>query len=214
MFQTIADGAFVVTIIGIVLHWVLFPAGSGSGLVQRTVHVCSLLLIEQRLSLIGALRKLCYLVAAVCFVILGITGFYPLLAQGVHISGYWMMIHATFAPIFALCLAILAVTWASRFRFEKGDCPWLQRLLRKVTSLRIPMPEGPCQCAIVTWKVTFWLIVASALPLILSIILSMLPLVGTDGQNLLLAVHRWTAILFAVVVIIHTYMAVRIRMAH
>ena len=62
------------------------------------------------------------------------------------------------------------------------------------------------------WKVTFWLVVALAIPLILSIVLSMLPLAGTHGQNVLLATHRWVAVLFAVAVIIHTYMAVRVRM--
>ena len=217
MFQTIAMGAFLATIIGIALHWIAFPVAGkrrgGAEIVRGFVHVGSLLLIEQRLSLLGVLKKLCYLVAVVCFVILGITGFYPLLVKGEHISGYLMMVHATFAPVFAICLAILAVTWASRFRFEKMDCPWLQQLLRWATRLSVPVQEGPLGFTAATvWKVTFWLIMALALPLILSIVLSMLPLFGTDWQNVLLAVHRWTAILFAIAVIIHTYMAIRVRM--
>jgi cytochrome b subunit of formate dehydrogenase len=215
MFQTISILVLLATLIGVVIHWFAFPASSEcrgrSGFVRGTVHVLSLLLIEQRNSLLGALKKLCYLVALVCFLVLAVTGFWPLLVRGQHISGYLMMIHATFAPIFAICLAILAITWASSYRFVAGDCPWVQRLLRRVTRLHIPTPEGPCTCAATVQKIAFWAILALALPLILSIVLSMLPLFGTHYQELAMAVHRWTAIVFSVAVIVHTYMSVRVR---
>lgn len=217
MFQTVAIAVFLVTLVGIGVHWVVFPARSerrgGVCTVAGIVHVFSLLLIEQKQSLLGALKKLCYLVAFVCFVVLAITGFYPLLVRGEHISGYLMMIHATFAPVFAICLAILAITWAGGYRFETEDCPWLWRFLRRVTALRIPSPEGPSRCSLVIQKVMFWAIVALSLPLILSIVLSMFPLFGTHWQETLLAAHRWTAVAFAVAVLIHTYLAIRIRMA-
>ena len=44
-----------------------------------------------------------------------------------------------------------------------------------------------------------------------SIVLSMLPLFGTHWQEFALATHRWTALVFAVVVLVHTYLAVRTR---
>ncbi len=175
------------------------------------IHVLCLLLIEQRSSLLGALKKLCYLVAVVCFIVLAFTGFYPVLVQGEHISGYLMMIHATFAPVFALCLAVLAITWAGSNRFAAGDCPKLQRLLRQCTSLAVPEPEGPCKCTATAQKWAFWAIVVLALPLILSVVLSMLPLFGTHWQEFAMACHSWTAVAFAVTVLIHTYLAVRIR---
>ena len=111
MFQTVSILVFLATIVGIIVHWIAFPprSQSGEGFLRGLVHVFCLLLIEQRSSLLGALKKLCYLVAVLCFIVLGITGFYPLLVKGEHISGYSMMIHATFAPIFAICLAILAI---------------------------------------------------------------------------------------------------------
>ena len=217
MFQGIAITTFLLTLVGVIAHWRAYPTTDEchekGGAIRGIVHVLCLLLIEQRLSLLGALKKLCYLVAAFCFVVLGFTGFYPLLARGEHISGYLMMIHATLAPVFAICLAILAVTWASRFRFEKADCPWVQQILRRFTRLQLSAAQGSCKASAIVWKATFWLIVALALPLILSIALSMLPLLGTDGQELLLAVHRWTAVVFAVIVIVHTYTAIRIRLA-
>ncbi len=212
MFQTISILALLATIIGIIVHWIAFPVGSEGG-VNGAVHVFSLLLIEQRSSLLGALKKLCYLVALVCFLVLAFTGFYPLLVHGEHISGYAMMIHATFAPIFALCLAILGLTWAGRYRFEKGDCPCLQRLLRRVTRLRLAEPSQRCNCTLAAQKTAFWAVVTLSLPLILSILLSMFHLFGTHWQEILLATHRWTAVAFAVAAIFLTYLTVRLRMA-
>ncbi len=214
MFSTLTILVFLATIIGILVHWFAYPASSEcrrGGMMSGFIHVLCLLLIEQRSSLLGALKKLCYLVAVVCFIVLAFTGFYPLLVRGEHISGYLMMIHATFAPVFALCLAVLAITWAGSNRFVNGDCPKLQRLVRRCTRLAIPEPEGPCRCTSTAQKVAFWAIVVLALPLILSIVLSMLPLFGTHWQEIAMTCHSWTAVVFGVMVLIHTYLAVRIR---
>jgi cytochrome b subunit of formate dehydrogenase len=213
MFQTVADIAFVMTFLGVAAHWVLVPTGRPRNVVQGGVHVFSLLLIEQRASLLGALKKLVYLVSLVCFVVLAITGFWPLLVRGEHISGYLMMIHATFAPIFALCLAVVAITWAGENRFTAEDCPWVRRLLRRATRLHVPADEKPWACAVLGYKATFWLLIFLALPLILSIVVSMFHLLGTDWQHLTMAIHRWTGLVFAIVAVVHTYLAIRIRMA-
>jgi cytochrome b subunit of formate dehydrogenase len=215
MFSTITILVFLATLLGIIVHWFAYPASSEcrqGGAMSGLIHVFTLLLIEQRSSLLGALKKLCYLLAIVCFVVLALTGFYPVLVRGEHLSGYLLMIHATFAPIFAICLAVLGITWAGANRFANGDCPLLQRLIRQCTSLAVPQPEqGPCRCTETAQKVAFWAIVVLSLPLILSIVLSMLPLFGTHGQELAMAAHRWSALGFGVMVLIHTYLAVRIR---
>jgi len=213
MFQTVSIIALLATLIGIAAHWVMTSTGPRQGIVVGGVHVFSLLLIEQKSSLLGALKKLVYLLAMVCFVVLAITGFWPTLVRGEHISGYLLMIHATFAPIFALCLAILAVTWAGSNRFTAEECPWIQRLLRQVTRLRVAAETRPWRCSLVVYKAAFWLVIFLALPLILSILVSMFHLLGTEWQHFVLAVHRWTSLVFAIVVIVHTYLAMRLRMA-
>ena len=214
MFQTIADIALVMTFVGVAAHWVLVPTGGPRNMVQGGVHVFSLLLIEQRASLLGVLKKLAYLVSLICFVVLAITGFWPVLVRGEHISGYLMMIHATFAPVFALCLAILALTWAGENRFTTEDCPWVQRLLRRTTRLHVPVQERSASCAVLGYKATFWILMFLALPLILSIIVSMFHILGTSWQYFAMAAHRWTALVFAIVAIVHTYLAIRTRMTH
>jgi cytochrome b subunit of formate dehydrogenase len=214
MFQTVADIALVMTFLGVAAHWVLVPTGGPRNVVQGGVHVFSLLLIEQRASILGVLKKLAYLVSFLCFLVLAITGFWPLLVRGEHISGYSMMIHATFAPVFALCLAILALTWAGANRFTAEDAPWVQRLLRRTTRLHIAAEEKPERCAVLWYKATFWLLMFLTLPLILSIVISMFHILGTSWQYFAMAVHRWTALVFAVVAILHTYLAIRARMVY
>ena len=213
MFETITIFVLLATLVGMIIHWFAYPAGSGCSGVRGLVGALSLLLIEQRSSLLGALKTLCYLVSVVCFLVLAVTGFWPVLVHGEHISGFGMMIHATFAPIFALCLAILAVTWAGSNRFTAEECPWMQRLLRQVTRLRVPAETRPWRCSLVVYKAAFWLVIFLALPLILSILVSMFHLLGTEWQHFTLAVHRWTSLVFAIVVIVHTYLAMRLRMA-
>ena len=160
---------------------------------------------------IAVLRKLVYLVAVVCFLVLTITGFYPVLIKGEHISGYSMMVHATFAPVFAVCLAALAVMWAARCRFEDGDCPLVKRLVLWLTGGKGPVEKPKCGCSVVRQKVLFWLLVVLALPLILSIVVSMFPLLGTHWQEVLLAVHRYVAGAFVVVGVLHMFMLLRSR---
>lgn len=162
----------------------------------------------KKCSLINVLRILVYLVALVCFVVLVITGFYPVLVQGEHLSGYLLMVHATFAPVFAGCLAVLALMWADNCRFDKGDWPWLQKLLHGEAAAK---PAG-AKCRL-GQKICFWLIVLLALPVILSIVLGMFPLFGTEGQEFLLNLHRYSTLLLAAAAILHTYLIIRTKMA-
>lgn len=217
MFRIVSIIGFIVCFAGIAVCCVASPC-KGCGwrpgqILRKLVHLFTLLFVEQRLSPVGVLRKLVYLLALLCFVVLAVTGFYPVLVLGGQISGYWLMLHATFAPVFAVCLAILAVMWASHCRFNKSDWPWLQRLIRRVILPKTVSKECICDSSYpVGQKITFWLIVVLALPLILSIVSSMFPLFGTHWQELLLDTHRYSALVLALAVIVHTYLMIRVQM--
>ena len=209
MYQKISIVTFLITICGIALSYIIFPGKkSQQGFINKIVHICTLPFLEQKLSLVGALRKLVYLLALLSFVILGITGFYPTLVLGEHISGYLIMIHATFAPILAICLAILAVMWAGNCRINGKDWPWFQRIVERVTLHKSKESTSDNNSCLLQ-KIAFWLIIFLALPLALSIILSMLPYFGTYWQELFVLIHRYTALVFAVVVLIHTHLIIR-----
>jgi len=164
---------------------------------------------KQKRSLVCILRMLVYLLALLCFLVLAITGFYPLVVLGEHISGFPVMIHATFAPVFAVCLAVLAVMWSRNCRFVRGDWPWFERLVQRVTL--VSSDAMPSRSTGLGQKIAFWLVIVLALPLILSIVLGMFPLFGTHWQELLLGMHRSTAVVFSLVAVVHTFLLIRAR---
>ena len=217
MFRTLSIIGFVVCFVCIGAYCVVRPC-KGCGwrpgqILRKLIHLFTLLFVEQRLSLVGVLRKLVYLLALFCFVVLAVTGFYPVLVLGKQISGYWLMLHATFAPVFAACLAVLAVMWASHCRFTRSDWPWLQRLIRRVILPKTDNTDLVGESSNPGQKITFWLIVILAMPLILSMVSSMFPIFGTEGQELLLNMHRYSALLLALVVIVHTYLIIRTQVS-
>jgi len=169
--------------------------------------------VEQRLSPVGVLRKLVYLLALLCFCVLAVNGFYAAVVLGRSISGYWIMLQTTAGGVFAVCVAILAVMWAPHCRFTGSDWPWLQRLIRRVILPKTVSKERICDSSCpVGQKITFWLIVVLALPLILSIVSSMFELFGTHWQELLLDTHRYSALVLALAAIVHTYLMIRTQM--
>ena len=212
MYQKISIIAFLITFCAIGLSNIIWPGtGRLRNPLKTLVHLFTLPFLEQKLSLTGAFRKLVYLIALICFLVLAITGFYPTLVLGEHISGYLVMIHATFAPIFAVCIAILAVMWAWNCRFNNKDWPWFQRLVERITLIKsTEQPQIKATC--LGQKISFWLIIFLTLPLALSIVLSMLPYFGTQWQDLFLFIHRYIALIFALVVIVHTHLIVRAQM--
>jgi cytochrome b subunit of formate dehydrogenase len=200
MFRTISIIGFLVTFFGIGICCMRFPCcrkcqWSPVAILKRFVHILAMLPLEQKLNRIGTFRKLVYLLALLCFLVLVITGFYPTVFLNQPIYGYWLILHATFAPVFAVCLAVLAVMWAGNCTFGKDD--WLAMRSRGNELLR---------------KICFWLMVILALPVILSIVLSMFEIFGTPGQDFLLQLHRYSALLLALIIILHTYLTIRSRM--
>jgi len=172
-----------------------------------------LLFVEQKLSLLGIFKKLVYLVALLCFVILAVNGFFAAVVLEKSISGYWIMLQTTAGAVFAVCVAILAVMWARRHRFNEGDWPGLQRILERITLAKNAGEEPLNRSGCLGQKITFWLLVVLALPLILSMVSSMFPLFGTHWQELLLEVHRYSALLFVLAAIVHIYLVIRARMS-
>jgi len=212
MYQTISIVAFLVTIGALALNCIISPCREcWRHPLRKLIQLFTMLFIEQKLSPAGVLRKLVYLLALLCFVVLAITGFYPTLVLGEHISGYLVMVHATFAPVFAICLAVLAVMWSRNSRFTGNDWPWFQRFVQRVTLVKSTGEEAPSESSGLGQKISFWMIIFLALPLALSVVLSMFPIAGTHWQELLLGIHRYTALVFAIAVIVHIYLVVRCK---
>ena len=218
MFQTISTISAVCVAIAIVLHFAIarpkFDRVFGSDRPAKMLDPLRLLImpvillfVEQENNLLGALRKLVFVVAVVCGAVLMVTGFAPPLVLHETISGWWLVIHATFAPVFAACVAILTVMWAGNCTFDKDYLPWLSRLIaRKPRSTEKPEKYELCR------KVLFWVILFLALPVILSAVLSMFPIFGTHGQENLLCLHRYSTLTFVLLGVTYLYLMVLTQM--
>jgi len=218
MFRIISIIGFVVTLVGIAVCCIAFPCCKECGwrpgqILRRLVHLFTLLLLEQKLTLLGAFKKLVYLVALLCFCVLAVNGFFAAVVLEKSISGYWIMLQTTAGGVFAVCVAILAVMWARRHRFNESDWPGLQHILERITLTKSAGEEPLNKSGRLGQKITFWLLVVLALPLILSMVSSMFTLFGTDGQKLLLELHRYSALLFVLAAIVHIYLVIRTRMS-
>jgi cytochrome b subunit of formate dehydrogenase len=134
--------------------------------------------------------------------VLVITGFVPMIFLGKSITGVWLMVHATAAPVFAACVAILAVLWADNNRLDKNYWPWLNKILQ-----RQPKSTSAPRKHELGLKISFWIIMVFSLPVILTAILSMFRIFGTDGQVVLLQLHRYSTLLLSLFAIIYLYLA-------
>lgn len=143
-----------------------------------------------------ALRlRVTYRLGLISFALLALSGLLPLMVTGGHLSGWPLMIHLLAAPVFALCLAILALTGG--YRLPVSATEW-QPAKNNPGSLPLP----PSQTLV---KLSAWVILILGLPVILSIGLSMYPLFGTAGQYNLLLLHGFSGLLLTVAVAFHLY---------
>ncbi len=94
---------------------------------------------------------------------------------------HWvLMAHVAVAPLFALGLAAVALTWS-------GLCHG--------------GADSPLSCSA---QALLWAVLLCGLVVILSGVLPMTPLFGTRGQHLLYLTHRYSAIVLTAAVLLHT----------
>ncbi len=152
-------------------------------------------------------KKLVYVLAVISFIILILTGFAPVLFTGNSVSGILLMLHVLAAVVFAVCMAIVSVMWSHHHRFESSE---LRSLLNLISGKKTDK-NWKKQINVIGQKASFWLIVLLCLTAILSIILSMYPLFGTRGQEVLLHLHGYSALLLVIAVVMSFYLLKLIR---
>jgi cytochrome b subunit of formate dehydrogenase len=146
---------------------------------------------------IAIVRTMVYALVVLCFFILAGTGFAPILFSGGHLTGILLVIHVTVAPLFALSLSAAALLWAHSLRFDEDD--W-----RVVRHLGDPgLRDKTIRFAS---KVGFWLILLLSLPLMLTVILELFPLFGTEGEAFLIRLHGYSALSLMLVALGHIYL--------
>jgi hypothetical protein len=150
------------------------------------------------------LRKLFYTLTILFFSLLAITGFSPAIFLGEQLSNVLLIIHVTIAPLFAVSLMLFVIFWALKQQFGEEDFKTAQSLINKKS-------VEPAQSHIFWNKIYFWLFAVLSLPAILSMIVSMYPIFGTEGQIVLLGVHQYTVLALAIIVAFHLFGRYRLQ---
>lgn len=145
-------------------------------------------------------RKAFYFLTVLSFLVLAITGFLPVVISGSPISGLPLILHVTLAPLFAISLTVVTVFWAYHHRFNRSDWQRLLQWIRREKSTALQANPNLWQ------KICFWSILVLAVPVLISVILNMYPLFGTAGQQFLLHLHGYTALLMLIAVVGHSYL--------
>ncbi|MFA7419933.1 MAG: hypothetical protein WCZ90_09625 [Melioribacteraceae bacterium] len=137
---------------------------------------------------------------AALFIILFVTAFLPVVF-GYHMSGLFMMIHASTALLASICLVAFV------FLFSNSNQLSLEELKKLADDYRLKKTLD----SQIMLKVLYWLLIALILPAMLSIILMLYPLFGTDGLEFLADVHRWSVLLLTICVIFVQYYRIIIK---
>jgi ABC-type multidrug transport system fused ATPase/permease subunit len=134
-------------------------------------------------------KRYFYLSTLFLFLLMAISAFIPVLI-GSNLSDIFLLTHVTVAPLFSVLLAISIVLFAHSNKFSKNDFE-----IRDGQESKLNL-KGYL-------KVIFWLFALFSVSAMLSIVLSMFPILGTEGQVLLLDVHKYSTLLLLLLVIFH-----------
>lgn len=196
MFRILTIIVFALILLGITLHYKVRRArpDQDENDVSNAQGFWSMI-VNMRIS--NASIRTVYRIMLVSFLMLVLTGFGPLVLLGRQPTGYLMILHIVAAPFFAVCLAALVLTLAYRSRFDSSDWQGLLRFLRG---------NGFSGKSGLIEKMAFWLMAFSSLPVILSITFSMFRIFDTKGQEFLLGLHGYSALVLVVATLVYGYL--------
>ncbi|MCP5064001.1 MAG: hypothetical protein GY936_16285 [Ignavibacteriae bacterium] len=124
------------------------------------------------------------------FALMFLSAFIPAVLFGDNLSDLFLLVHVSVAPFFSIFLAVLIILFAHSNRFNKNDFANETKAFKFNQTGYI--------------KITFWLIVLFTIPAMIAIVLNMFPLFGTEGQLLLLEIHRYSTLIIFMLVIFHS----------
>jgi len=144
------------------------------------------------------LRNFFIAISILLFIILAFTGIIPVIIFGEQMSGILLIIHVTVAPFFAFGLMLTAIFWAHSRQFDYSDYIYIKDWQDK--QAKNNPKSNPHQF---WFKILFWLFLTFSVPAILSMIFSMFPYFGTEGQIAMLNIHRYTTLVLLIIVLIY-----------
>jgi hypothetical protein len=174
-FPAIMAVALIAAVILVVVHLFLAVVGGRAPRARKRFNIW---------------EKLVYLATLVSVAILGVTSFYTVFRFG-GMHGWWLFAHMFGAGAMTGVLPLVALTWCGANRFgrapQSGD------------------EEAPLPRFFGTARVLFWLFLLAGFIVMITMLVSMLPIFGSDGLRVLLDIHRYAGLLAVVTLFLHLY---------
>ncbi len=131
--------------------------------------------------------------AGLGLLIQAVTGLVPWLLGG-EVRGWVLLAHMAGAPLFLVGLTGVALQWAARCRFSGRGGPFAPGLN-------------------VAQRQVFWITLVPGLAVVLTMLLAMLPVAGTEWQETLVEVHSYSALVLLVMMLPHLAVSLAARRA-
>jgi cytochrome b subunit of formate dehydrogenase len=138
------------------------------------------------------LERLVLCCAALSFIALALSGFGSRLT-GQALRGYLLLLHVGCGGGLAAAFPLTLLVLGPRFGFEVGSA------------------AGPAYCP--GHRLGFWLLALALIGVMVTPLVAMLPLLGSDGQVLLVALHRGCGLAALALALSLTYAEARLRQA-
>ena len=159
---------------------------------------------ESKSDVFKRLRYFFIYITVILFIILALTGVIPVVILGEQMSGLFLIVHVTIAPFFVVALMLTAIFLAHFQQFDHSDFVYLQDLRNNKET------KNPAKNQQNFWpKIYFWLFLLFSVPAVLSIILSMFPYFGTEGQITMLNIHRYSTLILSIVALFYSDLIIR-----
>ncbi len=159
--------------------------------------------IKDSLSLI---RLVSYYISVFLFLTMALSGFLPFVFMEKNLTGFSLLIHVTAAPLFSVTYAVFILLSAFKFQFGKTD--YLYVFKRDTIDDSKEYEHAKDSLVL---KSAFWISAAVSVPVILSIILTLFPLFGSDEINSLISLHGYSVLILTISFVIQVYYSIILR---
>jgi len=204
-FRAIAIVGFVLTI-AFVYKMMIAAKISPSKVLKEVVPKCCSFGLDVRsgafLSTYHGFGVFSYRLMMLSFLVLAFSGFLGPVLFGDHMTGILLTLHLLVAPLFAISAALLTLFWAPSHFFTASE-------FRQLTAMLRPKSEGDAaNRRDVFRKSFFWLLSILSVFLVVPILVSMTAILSANGLNMMLEVHRYSAIIFTMFAAGHSFIMI------
>ena len=135
----------------------------------------------------GTARRIFVNITWGLFLLMVLSAMFPVMITGEHLEDIFLIIHVTIAPFFVISLMISVLLVIERNTFDLQDWNFIKGLFSGDKERKVKNNA--------TWvKLLTWLFVIASVPAASSILLSMYPVLGTEGQAVMLTVHQYSVL--------------------